>query len=680
MKTKTNVLKCAAVACLLGGIVLTFQWDTDPPSQRESATPSLGDSRSLRAVYAWWKATYIHNRGDRKLTLGLSYSKGLSAQFAKAHGQATLDLGDGSLSVGVSGLSDREPFDVWLVDNRPGPGRSVKPEPGDVMVRVGSLKQDGGTARLQARLEREAMRGFEIDLVVVARSGEAPGPAGLLFGSPSLFQRLYYGEQHEQISRLAEAPSPPESAVLSLLAAPFRILVPRLAFADEIGGTTDLAALVAEGERVFFEETFGGNGRTCGTCHPAENNLALDPAFIATLPPTDPLFVAEFNPALSKHFENPTLMRKFGLIQENLDGFDDVKTKFVMRGVPHILAMSSSITPAPPLPGLGPDPVDGTTIPPLQRTGWSGDGAPGGGTLREFVTGAVIQHFTKTLNRVPGIDFRLPTDRELDAMEAFQLSVGRQADLELSTLVLKGDAERGRQLFLDPNKGKCNICHDNAGASIPVAPGLAVNFNFDTGVENLPHPARTVEPFPRDGGFGRTPDGQGGFGNGSFSVPPLVEAADTGPFFHNNAVQTIEEAVDFYNSDGFKTSPSANVPPFITGGIKLEAEQVQDIAAFLRVINAMENIRSSITLLERAQDARRLPKERNPLRLSIAEINDAIKVLRERRLHPSAVAYLRTARYLVEIASIIPLRQIRNFYIGLAIQQEKVARGQMVQG
>ncbi len=29
---------------------------------------------------------------------------------------------------------------------------------------------------------------------------------------------------------------------------------------------------VCAGARVFFDETFGGNGRTCGTCHPAQNN------------------------------------------------------------------------------------------------------------------------------------------------------------------------------------------------------------------------------------------------------------------------------------------------------------------------------------------------------------------------------------------------------------------------
>src|SRR3981081_789366 len=91
-------------------------------------------------------------------------------------------------------------------------------------------------------------------------------------------------------------------------------------------------ALIAKGRQIFFNETFGGNGRTCGTCHRAENNFTIDPAFIATLPANDPLFVAEFNPELKENFENPKLMREFGIITENLDGFDSLKSKFTLRG------------------------------------------------------------------------------------------------------------------------------------------------------------------------------------------------------------------------------------------------------------------------------------------------------------------------------------------------------------
>src|SRR5207249_2701577 len=82
---------------------------------------------------------------------------------------------------------------------------------------------------------------------------------------------------------------------------------------------TPLEQSITRGRFSFFNETFNGNGRTCGTCHREDNNLTIDPAFIATLPPNDPLFVAETNPDLSANFENPVLMRQFGLILENPD-------------------------------------------------------------------------------------------------------------------------------------------------------------------------------------------------------------------------------------------------------------------------------------------------------------------------------------------------------------------------
>src|SRR5207244_2764309 len=148
---------------------------------------------------------------------------------------------------------------------------------------------------------------------------------------------------------------------------------------------------------------------------------------------------------------------------------------------------------------------------------------------------------TKTLNRIPGVDFRLPTGEELDALEAFQLSLGRQQDLALP-LRLKGTVpKRGQEIFLDNKLGKCNICHVNAGATANFpGRGSLGNANFNTGVEDLPdQPARlTGKRVPPDDGF-RSP------GDGTFNIPPLVEAADTGPFFHNNASEPIEGAVAF---------------------------------------------------------------------------------------------------------------------------------------
>jgi hypothetical protein len=76
--------------------------------------------------------------------------------------------------------------------------------------------------------------------------------------------------------------------------------------------------LIEEGRRIFFEETFDGNGRTCGTCHPATHNFTIDAEFIATLPDDDPLFVAEFDDDELEldDLEDPVLMRERGLILE----------------------------------------------------------------------------------------------------------------------------------------------------------------------------------------------------------------------------------------------------------------------------------------------------------------------------------------------------------------------------
>ena len=383
------------------------------------------------------------------------------------------------------------------------------------------------------------------------------------------------------------------------------------------------AALIAKGRQIFFYETFDGNGRTCGTCHRAEDNFAISPAFIATLPDDDPLFVAETNPNLAANFENPRLMREFGLIVENLDGFGDLENVFTMRGVPHTLALNTSIDSA-----QGP------------RTGWSGDGAPGDGSLRAFATGAVIQHFPRTLGRVAGVDFRLPTEAELDALEAFQLSLGRQKDPELPLLLRGVVASRGQEIFLDNTLGKCNACHFNAGANgDPQIFGPdAGNLNFDTGVEDLPdQPADlTGELVPVDDGFGVP-------GDGTFNTPTLIEAADTGPFFHNNSVETIEGAVAFYNGDAFNNSPAGQLLIGATGsGINLDATQVVAVSAFLRVINALENIRSTDDLLQRSQHERRYHSGES-LRIALAEIDDAISVLAGGGLHADAVNHLKKA-------------------------------------
>lgn len=413
-----------------------------------------------------------------------------------------------------------------------------------------------------------------------------------------------------------------------------------------VAGTVSVDICV--GADLFFRETFGGNGRSCATCHPVANNFTIDPPFIATLPPTDPLFIAETNPDLSG-LEIPAQMRARSLILENVDGFDpDPTVRFVLRSVPHNLSMGVTVTRS----------AGDTIVPPVDRTGWSGDGAPGAGALRDFQTGAIIQHYTRSLERVEGPDFRLATDGELDRIDLYMRNLGRMNELNLASVTMSdAGAEAGRALFLTVG---CNFCHQDLGANAALG-GLG-NQNFDTGVEGSRNPA--LAGFPRDGGFLVTPDGAGGFGDGRFNTPPLVEAADTGPFFHTDtsitgasahntpSATTIEEAIAFYDTAAFNNSPTGIVVP-----IDLTPAQINQLARLLRAVNAAFNAQMAAKRVEAARALilafgnGHLALQREMLRLARVEVVDAIEVLLgQPHLNLASVAALVGARGLIDEA------------------------------
>ena len=101
--------------------------------------------------------------------------------------------------------------------------------------------------------------------------------------------------------------------------------------------------LVSKGEEIFFNETFAGNGRTCSSCHRPEDNWRITPAFIATLPDDDPLFVHEFMPEFTESFEKADLLREWGLILINPNGYGDIR-----------LSRLAPIKISPPLVIIGP--------------------------------------------------------------------------------------------------------------------------------------------------------------------------------------------------------------------------------------------------------------------------------------------------------------------------------------
>ena len=413
------------------------------------------------------------------------------------------------------------------------------------------------------------------------------------------------------------------------------------------------AVLINDGRRIFFEETFDGNGRTCGSCHIEDHNFTIDPKFIATLPSDDLLFLAEHGGGLSENFEKPALMRKAGLILANTNGFSDLENNFTMRSVPHLLAMRTSL--APPSSAAS----DGTTLPPNERTGWSGDGSPSDvdeglfGTLRDFTVGAVTQHFPKTLHREVGVDFRLPTDYELDAITAFMLSLGRQEEFhDLNSISMTDErVEQGRLAYMGEGVAgplNCNACHFNGGAN------TNPDFDFPASITppafeltNRSFAPRGVDLLDQHGDLiaGTLPEDDG-FGDGTFlfNAPSVIEAADTPPFFHANAIDTVEGMVAFYAAKRVLRDGTVLDPV-----VEINGAQIVNIAAFVRVLNADENARSAIDLLQRAEDLDNEDDASINVNIAISEIEDAIMVLDAANLHFSdTVPTLRKAKRLLQ--------------------------------
>jgi cytochrome c peroxidase len=407
---------------------------------------------------------------------------------------------------------------------------------------------------------------------------------------------------------------------------------------------------VCVGANLFFREPFGGNGRACGTCHAARFNFTIGPAFIDSLEDDDPLFVAENKPALAG-LEKPELMRDFGLILENVDGAENPTVKFVMRSVPHTFSLSKSIVPGPI---VNPDgtAADGTTQPPNERVGWGGDGAPSPGGLKQFQVGAIFQHYTKSLARVSGVDFKPATDEQLSRIDDFLRVIGRTEDISLTTISFSDSgAEAGRNTFLAPTS-RCNGCHTNASAN--VAAGF--NRNFDTGVETVRVSDLNAMGIPHDGGFGgaapgapfnHDADGNGindSFGKGTFSTPPLIEAADTGPFFHTNAFENIEQAIAFYTTSAFANSAAGG-----GNAIPLSPTEVQNVGKFLRALNAAFNaqlavyrIQSTITVVTEYKN-RFKGVQKGMLETAQSEVRDALRVLSEVGIYSAVRSQLQAA-------------------------------------
>jgi hypothetical protein len=380
--------------------------------------------------------------------------------------------------------------------------------------------------------------------------------------------------------------SPRHTTTATLLAGATLLAMVSTGYTRVIGQQTD------EGARLFRKETFGGNGRTCETCHSRATGT-LSPTDVQRRlanDPLDPLFLHDgldddIGGGVSRITEHATIRIVRPLPPNVTIAGDPAATSVtLLRGIPATLN-----TPA----------LDPALMYDLR--------AP---TLDQQALDAIHNHAQNTVE---------PTPAQLGLIAAFQRTDKRFFSSRTLEAFAGGGPEpvlpqgstaserRGRLMFVESEftpgstKGICALCHTgpmlnrtspfnftsppgariaNIGVSernllnLPVYTFLIDDGFGDVQAVTLPDPGVPLTN-PRPAGvpppFVRHP----AFFAGMFKIPTLWGVARTAPYFHDNSAKTLEELAAFY-TDMFATNPFTPV--------QLTPQDEADMVAFLKLL------------------------------------------------------------------------------------------------
>jgi cytochrome c peroxidase len=346
---------------------------------------------------------------------------------------------------------------------------------------------------------------------------------------------------------------------------------------------------VGQGRRLFESETFGGNGRTCRTCHSKDTGTVSpqDAQQLYKTHPNDPLFFADGS---DDGIGNGTIrIRKDATILMHVPLAANVKlaanlaaTRMtVRRGIPTTLN-TPALDPVLMLDGRQPN-------------------------LQSQALGAIQDHAQATI---------MPTADELQSIAEFELTNqffssnevrkfaggGSPPELPLGNTASE---KRGRRFFedvfdpKDPKHGSCAICHagpmlnttnltgqilfgipvgtrfqDILISEFNVAGNPVQEFIFNKG---LPTERHVFSPdIGRSAITGVTDLNDPTFANfNAFKIPQLRGIADTAPYFHDNSAKTLEDVMVHY------TKFFAIVT---NGGVLLTPQDEADCVAYMKLL------------------------------------------------------------------------------------------------
>jgi cytochrome c peroxidase len=348
-----------------------------------------------------------------------------------------------------------------------------------------------------------------------------------------------------------------------------------------------------DGQFLFENETFGGNGRTCSTCHGAATGTVSPEDAQARFRsnPQDPLFLHDGSDdrqgnGVYRMLKDATILVEIPL-PPNVSLGDDLSARSVIlaRGVPSTLN-TPALDPVLMMDGRQPN-------------------------LKSQASGALHDHYQTSIQ---------PGDEDLNGIAQFQLTPRFFSSPELQFFAshsahppalpqgVTDSEKRGRRFFEDApfnpvtKAGSCAACHSgpmlnqtNQFLPIPVPPGSRFQDVLVSEFNAAGNPVREFIFRNPDGTVTRvnSPDpgralitGDARSANfdsvNAFKIPSLWGVRRTAPYFHDNSAKTLEDVVRHY--DRFFATVFG-IPANGAGPFFLTAQDQADMVAYMKLLN-----------------------------------------------------------------------------------------------
>lgn len=360
---------------------------------------------------------------------------------------------------------------------------------------------------------------------------------------------------------------------------------PLLALVEPSGGEDSAASsygnckFPSRGERLFKCETFGGNGRTCSTCH-RDATGTFSPA------EAQALYARDRRDPLFRPIDSDLGL---GLTYARL--LDDAVVRVTVDLPPNVTIAEMPTARSVVLNRSVPTTINTPALDPVLM--WDGR-AP---TLEAQALGAIHGHAEGTIE---------PTASQLSAIAKYEKTL-------FSSDVLRAfaaggaapelppgntDAEkRGRVAFVKGPNGKCAFCHDgamldqtnefNIDKSSPIGSRFGVAFVSE--LNDAHNPVLTYLFTKPDGTVAQVQSADPGraliTGNSAdgfpaqFKIPTLWGVSKTAPYFHDGSAKTLEDVGAHYQKFFDVLAVRFQTPSVI-----ISDQERDDIVAYLKLL------------------------------------------------------------------------------------------------